>query len=311
MPHINNKGILTWDRDIKDQYLFYQTQLSDKPMVRILNKQWTNREGVADEKVNYSTQQLYITSNQASVELIHNGISLGKQEVLDGLTNWKIHFTEGENSLLAISGDAKDLSSINFRLHPYKYSNESREFKTLSLILGTNRYYKDPETKVVWMPGQPYREGSFGYIGGEPYKLPNSGRTPFGTDLDILLTDNDPIFQTQIVGIKEYRFDVPIGKYELTMNFAEFEGVESEELAYNLSDGNKSTVVSTGERVFDVIINNHLILNELNIAKDYGASKAVSIKTPVIVKDNKGITVEFNAIKNKAILNSIQLRRVF
>ena len=311
MPHINNKGILTWDRDIKDQYLFYQTQLSDKPMVRILNKQWTKREGIADEEVNYSTQQLYITSNQASVELIHNGISLGKQDVLDGLTNWNIPFTEGENSLLAISGDAEDLSSINFKLHPYKYRNESREFKTLSLILGTNRYYKDPETKVVWMPDQPYREGSFGHIGGEPYKLPNSGRTPFGTDLAILLTDNDPIFQTQIVGIKEYRFDVPIGKYELTMNFAEFEGVESEELVYNLSDGNKSTVVLTGERVFDVMINNHLILNELNIAKDYGASKAVSIKTPIIVKDNKGITVEFNAIKNKAILNSIQLRRVF
>ncbi|MBF6596748.1 MAG: glycoside hydrolase family 2, partial [Fermentimonas sp.] len=107
--------------------------------------------------------------------------------------NWDIPFTEGENTLLAISGEVKDLSSIKFTLHPYKYNNESREFKTLSLLLGTNRYYKDPETKVVWMPDQPYREGSFGHIGGVPYKLPNSGRTPFGTDLDILLTDNDPI----------------------------------------------------------------------------------------------------------------------
>ena len=59
MPHINNKGILTWDREIKDQYLFYQTQLSNKPMVRILNKQWSKRVGISDEAENYSYQSMY------------------------------------------------------------------------------------------------------------------------------------------------------------------------------------------------------------------------------------------------------------
>lgn len=311
MPHINNKGILTWDRKIKDQYLFYQTQLSEKPMVKILNSLWEKREGVSFEDKMYCKQPLFVTSNQTSIELIHNGESLGIQNVIDGLTSWSVPFIDGENSLVAISENTTDRSIVKFILHPYSYRDDGSEFKTLNLLTGTNRYYMDPETKVVWMPDQPYRKGSFGYIGGEPYKLPNSGRTPFGTDLDIALTDNDPVFQTQIVGIEEYRFDVPIGKYELTLNFAEFEGVKSKDLAYNLSSATEGGKTSDEERVFDVIINNEILLENLNIAEQFGKSKAVSIKTPVSVKDNNGISIRFNAIKNNTIINSIQLRSIF
>lgn len=311
MPHINNKGILTWDRTMKDQYLFYQTQLSKKPMVKILNMQWKKREGVADEGEKYCKQPLFVTSNKSTVELIHNGESLGIQNVVDGLTKWTVPFKDGENTLVALSGNAADRSNIRFILHPYIYGDNSKEFKTLNLLTGTNRFYMDPETKVVWMPDQPYRKGSFGYISGEPYKLPNSGRTPYGTDLDITLTDNDPVFQTQRVGIEEYKFDVPVGKYELTLNFAELEGVASEKLAYNLGDESENSEISNYERVFDVIVNDEIILNNLNIAEQFGISKAVSIKTPVAVKDIKGISIQFNVVKNNAILNSIQLKRIF
>lgn len=312
MPHINNKGILTWDRELKDQYLFYQTQLSEEPMVRILYKQWEKREGIAEKGKDYCLQPLYITSNQEFVELFHNGISLGIEQVIDGLTEWQVPFIDGHNNLIAVSNNTENRSNIKFVLHPYTYSSDQREFKTLNLLLGTNRYFMDPETKVVWMPDQPYREGSFGHIGGVPYKLPNSGRTPFGTDLNITLTDNDPVFQTQMVGIDAYRFDVPTGKYELILNFAELEGITSEVLAYNLSeDKEESVALSTDKRVFDVVVNNKVILSNLNIAEEFGTSKAVSIKTPVVVKDGTGITVNFNSIENKTILNSIQLRRVF
>lgn len=312
MPHINNKGILTWDRELKDQYLFYQTQLSEEPMVRILYKQWEKREGIAEKGKDYCLQPLYITSNQEFVELFHNGISLGIEQVIDGLTEWQVPFIDGHNNLIAVSNNTENRSNIKFVLHPYTYSSDQREFKTLNLLLGTNRYFMDPETKVVWMPDQPYREGSFGHIGGVPYKLPNSGRTPFGTDLNITLTDNDPVFQTQMVGIDAYRFDVPTGKYELILNFAELEGIASEALAYNLSeDKEESVTLSTDKRVFDVVVNNKVILSNLNIAEEFGTSKAVSIKTPVVVKDGTGITVNFNSIENKTILNSIQLRRVF
>ena len=95
------------------------------------------------------------------------------------------------------------------------------------------------------------------------------------------------------------------------MNFAELEGVASEKLAYNLGDESENSEISNYERVFDVIVNDEIILNNLNIADQVGISKAVSIKTPVAVKDIKGISIQFNAVKNNAILNSIQLKRIF
>lgn len=69
----------------------------------------------------------------------------------------------------------------------------------------------------------------------------------YGTDLDITLTDNDLVFQTQRVGIEEYKFDVPVGKYELTLNFAELEGVASENLYYNLGDESENSEISNYE----------------------------------------------------------------
>lgn len=312
MPHINNKGILTWDRKIKDQYLFYQTQLSSQPEVKILNSLWDKRSGVGEETDKTSTQLIHVASNEPIVELIVNGVSIGNKNIEDGLTIWDVPFKDGQNTLVAKTANTKDSTNIEFILHPYTFSEKSGSIRPLNILLGTNRSFIDPETKVVWIPDQPYREGSFGHIGGEPYSLPNSNRTPFGTDKDISLTDNDPLFQTQQIGIEAYKFDVPAGKYELTLNFAELEGVPQVELAYNLgSDTGDSKETDTfNKRIFDIIINERLIIDNINIDKDFGSSKAVSIKIPVIVNDKNGITIDFTPIENKAILNSIQLMSI-
>ena len=311
MPHINNKGILTWDRKTKDQYLFYQTQLTNEPKVRILNALWEKRTGMADEGKTSCTQPILVTSNQPSVELTVNGKSLGKKEVVDGLTSWNVPFANGINTIVASTSNATDNESIEFILHPTTFTENGSEVKTLNLLLGTNRYFKDPETNVIWMPDQPYRKGSYGHIGGNPFQLKNSQRTPFGTDKAIALTDNDPVYQTQQVGIEAYRFDVPVGKYEITLHFAELEGGTTTELVYNLGSKNNEKAETVSERVFDLYINGNLLLKNFNIAEQFGLTKAVSIKTPVTVKDETGITIRFHAIRNKTILNAIQLKSTF
>jgi beta-galactosidase len=47
---------------------------------------------------------------------------------------------------------------------------------------------------------------------------------PYGTDRNIVGTENDPIYQTQQTAIQQYRFDVPEGNYELALHFAELQG---------------------------------------------------------------------------------------
>jgi beta-galactosidase len=266
---------------------------------------------MADEGKTSCTQPILVTSNQPSVELTVNGKSLGKKEVVDGLTSWNVPFANGINTIVASTSNATDNESIEFILHPTTFTENGSEVKTLNLLLGTNRYFKDPETNVIWMPDQPYRKGSYGHIGGNPFQLKNSQRTPFGTDKAIALTDNDPVYQTQQVGIEAYRFDVPVGKYEITLHFAELEGGTTTELVYNLGSKNNEKAETVSERVFDLYINGNLLLKNFNIAEQFGLTKAVSIKTPVTVKDETGITIRFHAIRNKTILNAIQLKSTF
>jgi beta-galactosidase len=313
MPHINNKGLLTWDRKIKDQYLFYHTLLAAEPRVTILNAGWEKRTGIAEEGENVTRQPLQVASNLPSVELIVNGETLGVQKVTDGLAEWVVPFKDGYNTIIA-KGEGggetvKDETVIAFLMQPYHLTDEGLPFKNINVMLGSTRYFLDPETGEIWMPDQPYREGSFGHTGGEPYRFDSGGWTPFGTDKAIHRTNIDPVYQTQQVGIQAYRFDVPSGQYELTLHFAELEGGAGANLLYNLSSG-ESTKTTLEERVFDVNVNRERILSNFNIKEQYGVTNAVQIKTPVFVTD-KGISIQFVKKQNKPVLNAIQLRRLF
>lgn len=313
MPHINNKGILTWDRKIKDQYLFYQTQLTDEPRISILSAGWEKRTGIAEEGTYITIQPLTVASNLLSVELFVNDISLGIKQVTDGLTEWDVPFKNGYNTIIARgekNGEpVKDETVIEFLMQPYHLTDRELPFKNINVMLGSTRYFLDPETGEIWMPDQPYRKGGFGHIGGQPYQFESNGRTPFGTDKAIDHTDNDPVYQTQQVGIEEYRLDVPTGQYELVLHFAELEGGKTVDLAYNL--GSQAESETTLERrVFDVSLNGKLILEDFNIEERYGLANAVQVKVPLFVTD-QGISIRFTKKQNEPVLNAVQLRKLF
>ena len=52
-------------------------------------------------------------------------------------------------------------------------------------MLGSHRYFEDREAEMVWIPEQAYKEGSWGYVGGEAYRRATNFGTLLGTDLDI------------------------------------------------------------------------------------------------------------------------------
>lgn len=313
MPHINNKGILTWDRSIKDQFLFYQTQLTDEPRISILNSGWEKRTGIANEEECVAIQPIMVASNLPSVELLVNGSSLGVKQITDGLAEWSIPFKSGHNTLIAKGVkngiSVKDETIIEFLMQPYQLNNPELPFKNINVMLGSTRYFLDPETREVWMPDQPYRKGSFGHIGGVPYRIESEGRTPFGTDKAISHTKNDPVYQTQQVGIEEYRLDVPTGQYELVLHFAELEGGKSTHLAYNLGSENERDR-TLQKRIFDVSLNGKIILENFDIEKRYGLGNAVQIKIPLFVTD-QGISIKFTKKQNEPVLNALQLRKTF
>ena len=131
-----------------------------------------------------------------------------------------------------------------------------------------------------------YRKGSWGYIGGEIYKMEDHVRQPFGTDKTILNTFSNPLYQTQRIGIKAYQLDVPDGKYEIIMHFEELVGLEMTTLLpYNLLARYKKP--QTEHRAFNIYLDKTKIAHELNLPERFGAARAVTKKAVAMVRNDR------------------------
>lgn len=313
-PHMNNKGIISWDRIPKDAYYFYQARLLNKPVVSIGSKGWTNRSGVlSSENESVFYEDLEVFSNEKEITLKVNGQSLGSQQTKEGSTIFKVPFKNGNNLVEAFSTaneSVKDFATIHFTLYAPNLNSAKFPFDNIRISLGDQRQYTDELTHQNWLPEKAYTKGSWGYVGGEVYKMPGNPLIPYGTNKLIKGTENDPIYQTQREGIEAFIFDVPDGKYELTLHFAEFvSGNTREALVYNLVEKNQKE--EKAFRIFDVLVNGQLFLENFGNNTYLEPEKAVDVKTTIYVKDGKGIQVDFKQKTGKTILNGIELKRIF
>ncbi|MEE1944483.1 glycoside hydrolase family 2 TIM barrel-domain containing protein [Pedobacter sp. KR3-3] len=319
MPHVNNKGLLTLARQPKNTYYLYKAHFNQQPFLKIGDGSWTIRGGVAPANSSTLTQLLQVISNTDSVTLFVNGKSLGTQAVKDRLSNWEVPFKNGINEIRAVAmyqgKKLEDRTSIRFVLQPDVFAQQHLAFKAINICLGSQRQFIDFQQKEIWLPSQAYKPGSWGSIGGEPFKIKNSGRQAYGSDKNIRGTFNDPVYQTQLVGLDGYQLDVPKGKYEVVLHFAELmgNGIQSV-LPYNLDsliEASKSANKEVPEqRIFDVYLNDKLIIKNLNLASTYGIANSVQKKFECMVADDKGIRLTFKSVKGKPVLNALQVKRI-
>jgi beta-galactosidase len=313
MPHINNKGLLTWDRIPKDPYLLYQAIFLKEPFIKIASSAWKLRSGIADSTGKYCYQPLQVASNFKEISLRLNGEILSTAEVNNGLAEWMLPFVDGENKI-EVTGyknrkKYSDVMVVNFQLQANAKQKKLPVFSQLNILLGAKRYFIDEKAGQLWIPDQRWQPGSWGSVGGRPFGIPNNKQFPYGTDRNITGTDNDPIYQTQQTAIEAYRFNVPAGTYELVMHFAELQGGVVRLPPYNLGDSSRDE--KNPKRIFDITINGSLFLQRFDMAAGYGAARAIIKKTIVAVKNNDGITITFNPIEGEAVLNAIELKNLF
>ena len=113
IPHINQKGIASFDRKPKDVFYFYQSQWSKEPMIYIVSHTWLEREGRKDEM-----KKLEIFSNCSEVEVFLNGKSLGVDNEQPFV--WEVNYTEGNNKIYAVgktnNGKVEDSIEINYKI---------------------------------------------------------------------------------------------------------------------------------------------------------------------------------------------------
>ncbi len=100
----NHKGLVTFDRKYKkDAFYAYKAWLSDEPFVHLCGKRYIDR--VED------VTRVTVYSNQPTVELFANGISLGKKSASDHFFRFDVP-NAGETKLVAVAGALLDESSI-------------------------------------------------------------------------------------------------------------------------------------------------------------------------------------------------------
>ena len=100
----NHKGLETMVRKYKkDSFYAYKAWLSDEPFVHLCGKRYVDR--VED------VTKVTVYSNQPTVELFANGVSMGVKEATDHFFYFDVP-NAGETKLVAVSGDLRDESFI-------------------------------------------------------------------------------------------------------------------------------------------------------------------------------------------------------
>ncbi len=294
VPHINNKGLVSSERKKKDAYYLYQAILNKTPFVAITSKAWTKRAGIADnENANVATQPFTVVGNAKEVELLINGTSLGKKTFDFSITTFDVPLKNGVNLIEVRSIQngtvLKDYATIDFTLQPKRLTSTTNPFQEIAINVGSTCYFIESDNvDYLWMPDQAYAKGGFGHIGGEV--LRHHRRKTIGSEVSVKGTENDPIYQTQLIGIDQYKFDVPNGTYELSLLLAE------------LKTKNKN--------IMDIMVNGKKLWSHLNLKADYGNDRGVAKRFLITVEDTKGITVSFKAKEGQTRLSGIKLRRV-
>jgi beta-galactosidase len=300
-PHMNKKGLYTFDRQPKDVYYLYQANWTTAPMVYVASRDWAHRGGVGATTV---TQPVDVYTNLPSVELFVNGRSLGAKSPDDvRKASWDVPFGDGEHVIEARAsgehGTAVDRMTIRMDRTPADLRDPKAPFRELAVNVGSNAQYLDADG-LVWLADQPYAAGSagtFGHLGGK--------RALLAREVLITNTAQSPMYATYQAGIEGYRVDVPDGDYEVELRFAGTGGTAGTAAA----GGAEAASGGSGARVFAVTVNGATVADRLDLTTRGNVAPATDLTVRATAVNGGGIVVGFRALQGQPVLNGIRVRK--
>jgi YD repeat-containing protein len=141
-------------------------------------------------------------------------------------------------------------------------------------------------TGKVWSADREYGTGPWGYVGGTPASCGLCG---------IAGTTDDLLYQKTRYGTFSYQYDVPNGQYDVSLHFAE----------------TWSPNGPGGMRIFDVLIEGILVLDNYDPAADVGFSAAVTKTFRAVQVSDGQLKIDFvptpGAADQNAIVSAISI----
>lgn len=303
-PHINNKGLVTHDRELKNAYKLYHARWSGDEVLHFARSASSDAVFVqANEEGKYIYKARAFT-NLKSANLWINGRSIGPGKQTGNTIEWRFEVKEGPLQLMAESLDGKVSANTSLDVHLVPMSlSEMKVGDQININLGAHFTFYDAVSDQTYLPSLSMGNVSYGPGGGNAYMM-NDWR--IGTNVNIMETELDPIYQTQQIGLDKCILDVPSGSYELTLHFANLEVDNQGDLVNDLSVMGEE--VSTDQSgIFDVLINDQAVLNQVDLM---ATKAAFQHKIHVDTKGNEGIKIFFQTKKGLPALNALQLRKV-
>jgi len=300
MPHINNKGVVTPERQKKDVYYYFQAAWrKDVPVLHIATRDWQERETVGN------CHQVKVYTNAKEVSLTQNGKLVGTKAVDNHFALFDVDLQEGENRLEAkatfyrdgaddLGQQAIDQTVVSYKSVPL----DAKKIDDIAINVGSHCYFQSAKTGMTWVADRAYAEGSWGYIGGKPSS----------TQTKIECTEDGPLYQTMMDGIEGYRFDVPKGRYELELLFTDAHKKQGQSI-YLLGKDKEQGDVQTTQGGFAIEVNGKVIEPNLMPGAEAGYFTAIR-RGYLITTEKEGLEVKFDAHGGKAFLSGIRLRKV-
>ncbi len=291
LPHLNTKGLFTFSRQPKDIYYFYKASFSREPVLHIATHDWQSRTGTNGGATGpydtlSSVQPVEVYTNLREVELFANQKSLGAKVVGPARhAAWDVPFREGINIIVARgrmgNQELTDRADVRFLYRSATLADPLVPFRELAVNVGSPSQYIDA-AGLVWEAEQSYTRGAWGCTGGA------SG----STNLNILGSADDPLYQSFRQGLTSCRFDVPDGRYRVELRFAE------------------PLLRTPGERVFSVSLNGKPVIANLDLVRDSGALRANVRLFQVNATHKQGVTIEFSPSRGEAVVSAIRIRKL-
>ncbi|WP_299099346.1 glycoside hydrolase family 2 TIM barrel-domain containing protein [uncultured Winogradskyella sp.] len=295
-PHINQKGLVQYNREPKEIYHWYQSVLkTETPSVHVANylKDITLVDTDAHEIVVFSNQekgQLYVNDNYIKDINFETGIAKATVSFNEGINTVKV---ETKNASHSTDFNAKIIKSL-----------ESNTVDKLAINVGTHISFRDEVLGTTFISDRSYSQNLFGYV-------TDSGKCkrkliPF----NVSNTINDAVYQTVLLDCNTYKVDLADGSYKVTLYFVEPELKNKTKVLFNLTTDTDNSEADLMHRIFDIKLNDKKIANQFNMAKEYADKYGIEHSAKVNIANNEGLTISLNPIKGETVMSGILIEKI-
>jgi beta-galactosidase len=299
IPHVNQKGLVQYDRTPKDVYYWYKSVLDkSEPFVHIAANFLSRITLLGNE-----TYPIQFYSNQDEVSVSLNNQNLGNFKIENGFASIEMPLINGINTIKSISKNAIDEKIVEVK----KWENLNFDtFERFGINVGSHFYFNDTEHQITWTPDQTYEKGSYGHIDGAPFNISKDKHQ--GIPFNILNTSSEPMFQTMLEGCTTYKIDIPNGTYKVDLFFVEPQ-IKSTSDIYSLKVS-ENVDPEKKQRIFDVSLNGELLQAHFNMASEYPEKYGIKKTGIITIKDGNGLSIRLNPIEGQPVISGILIEKI-